>query len=108
MRDGLYKVEFKTLLGAGSGVVVLQDGRLRGGDAALYYVGTYGIEGNAFLANVVTNRHTNYPGIVSVFGIDRVHINLKGTFEEDTITALGTAAEAPNIKFQARLQRISD
>jgi hypothetical protein len=41
MQNGLYWVEFRTPLGSGAGVVVLQDGNLRGGDSSMYYFGTY-------------------------------------------------------------------
>lgn len=108
MRDGLYKVDFQTPLGAGAGVVHLQGGRVWGGDAGLYYVGTYAIAGSQFNADVVTDRHTNYPDIVSVFGKDRVHIRLKGTWTGDTAHAAGSAPEAPGIAFQAVLTRIAD
>jgi hypothetical protein len=108
IRDGLYKVEFHTPLGAGAGVVHLLDGKLRGGDAGLFYTGSYATDGNNFMANVATDRHTQMPGIVSVFGIDRVHITLRGTYQGEVIDAAGVAAEAPNVPFKARLQRIGD
>ncbi len=34
MQNGLYRVEFRTPLGSGAGVVVLQDDNLRGGDSS--------------------------------------------------------------------------
>lgn len=108
MRDGLYKVLFQTPLGAGAGVVHLQAGKIRGGDAALYYVGSYQSDGEKFSADVVTDRHTQMPGIVSVFGKDKVHIRLTGKVSGDTVTVQGSAAEAPGVGFQATLARISD
>jgi hypothetical protein len=104
--DGLYKVEFNTPMGAGIGIVCLDGGKLRGGDSGLFYVGSYGSDGDRFIANVTTGRHTAIPGTISVFGVDRVHITLKGTHTGDIIDASGTAAEAPNIPFKARLQKI--
>jgi len=108
MRDGLYKVFFATPLGAGAGVVHLMGGRLWGGDAGLFYIGKYQVAGEKLDAEVVTNRHTQIPGLVSVFGIDRVHIRLKGEVRNDTIQAIGTAVEAPGIQFRAELSRIAD
>jgi hypothetical protein len=108
MQDGLYKVQFQTPLGAGAGVVHLQGGKLWGGDSALYYVGTFTQVGDQFSAEVVTDRHTQYQGLVSVFGKDRVHINLRGASKENSAVATGTAIEAPGIAFKAMLSRLTD
>jgi hypothetical protein len=108
MDDGLYKVEFQTPMGFGSGVVFLQGGKLRGGDAGLFYIGTFGQNGTEFTADVVTDRHTQYPGLLSVFGKDRVHIKLKGQSSGNTGQVQGTAVEAPGVTFTAKLSRIAD
>jgi hypothetical protein len=108
MRDGLYKVQFQTRMGIGFGVVYARAGNLWGGDAALYYVGKYSLSGNTISAKVETNRHSNAPGAVSVFGVDHVLITLNGTVNGDTVTTSGKAAEAPGISFDATLTRIHD
>lgn len=108
MRDGLYKVEFKTPLGSGAGVLHVLQGKVWGGDAGLYYVGTVNENGDRFTATVRVDRHTRHPGISSVFGMDRVNITLDGSTQGDQGTAKGTAKEAPGILFQAQLKRISD
>jgi hypothetical protein len=108
MRDGLYKVHFQTPLGWGAGVVFGAGGKLWGGDAGLFYVGTYSVDGNNVTAEVRTNRHTQSTGIVSVFGRDQVKITLKGVSEGDIVKLSGKAAEIPNIAFTAELTRISD
>jgi len=108
MRDGLYKVQFDTQRGTGSGVVFLQGGKLRGGDSRTYYVGTYAENGRQFTARVTTDQHTDVPGMSSVFGVDRAHITLLGTSTVDSAEMTGTAAEAPGISFRARLMRIAD
>jgi hypothetical protein len=108
MRDGLYKVQFQTPLGWGAGVVFAQGDKLWGGDAGLCYVGTHSQDGNQVTAKVKTFRHTQHPGIQSVFGRDQVNIELKGTAEGDSVQCSGTAPEAPGVKFSATLQRVSD
>jgi hypothetical protein len=108
MRDGLYKVQFQTPRGMGTGVVYAQAGKMWGGDAALYYVGTYTQSGENLSAHVETNRHSQVPGVVPVFGIDKVTIKLEGSVKGDTVTCQGTAAQAPSVTFQAVLNRISD
>ena len=41
MREGLYKVEFHTVHGTGTGVVYATAGKLRGGNSAFAFVGNY-------------------------------------------------------------------
>jgi hypothetical protein len=108
MRDGLYKVEFKTPLGFGAGVLHLVAGRMWGGDSILYYVGDLQEEGNRFKAAVRVDRHSHYPGVASVFGMDRVTISLNGTSTGDVGTANGVAKEAPGVSFQVQFKRIAD
>jgi hypothetical protein len=107
MKDGLYKVQFHTQLGTGAGVVVLQGGKLRGGDSRNFYVGTYSENGSRVTAQVTTDTHTDMPGLRSVFGMDPVHLSLSGTVNSDSAEMTGTAAEAPGISFGAALTRIA-
>ncbi len=59
MKDGLYNIEFATHLGSGAGVVVLRDGKIRGGDSSMYYVGDYSLDGDAVRASVSVSRRHN-------------------------------------------------
>ncbi|MBX3476688.1 MAG: hypothetical protein KF910_03720 [Brevundimonas sp.] len=108
MQNGLYGVHFITPLGVGAGVVVLRDGKVQGGDAGIYYDGTYSIEGDKFSANLRTDRHTPIPGVVSVFGVDKVDIILKGQFVGTVATVEGTSPQAPGLTFQATLKKLAD
>ncbi len=108
MKEGLYKVEFATQRGAGTGVALLSNGRVRGGDAGQYYVGTYTLSGNTLSAELTTDRHTSGPGHVSVFGADRVHIHLSGKIDRSRIVSTGTSPQAPGLAFQAILTHLAD
>jgi hypothetical protein len=113
MRDGLYRVMFQTQFGRGSGVMHLQGGRMWGGDASMFYVGTYTEEKDGLIASVTVGRHTKKPMSRSVFGVDRVSITLSAKPAEghaggDTYNFTGTAAEAPRVSFTGMLQRVSD
>jgi hypothetical protein len=108
MQNGLYKVEFQTPLGVGAGVVFLQNGKIHGGDSAMFYVGNVAETGNDLTAEVEGKLHTNVPGMSSVFGANHTHINLKGKGSGNAATFTGTAKEAPGIAFQAKLTKISD
>lgn len=108
MRNGLYSVHFQTPLGMGAGVVHALDGRMWGGDAGLYYVGTYSTDGDKLTATVTTDRHTPRGDITSVFGVDKATIQLDGLVSGDSIATNGTSPQAPGINFTAKLERISD
>lgn len=105
-QDGLYGVQFQTQRGAGTGVVFLHEGILRGGDSMMYYTGTYQLSGNSFTGEVHAGVHARPAGMASVFGRDDVHITLKGTFSGDNATLTGTAKEVPGAQFSAHLKKI--
>eukprot|EP01012_Entosiphon_sulcatum_P040403 TRINITY_DN54054_c0_g1_i1.p2 TRINITY_DN54054_c0_g1~~TRINITY_DN54054_c0_g1_i1.p2 ORF type:complete len:149 (+),score=11.47 TRINITY_DN54054_c0_g1_i1:145-591(+) len=108
MKEGLYKVEFQTMLGAGFGVVYLKGGALHGGDTGMYYVGTYELQGDNLVASVSVDSHTKSSVISqSVFGVDKANITLKGTALGDTISTTGSAKEAPGVSFRANLTFLS-
>jgi hypothetical protein len=73
----------------------------------MFYAGTYAELNGKFSATVHAGKHTNIPGVSSVFGVDSLHISLSGTANGDAATAQGTAAEAPGVAFQAALSRIN-
>jgi hypothetical protein len=106
MKTGLYKVSFKTPIGTGAGVVVLENGMIRGGDSMMFYRGTFTEIGGKFVAEVAAGKHTTIPGMGSVFGRDNVSISLGGTNTDTTATTTGTAKEVPGVKFEAELTLI--
>jgi T3SS negative regulator,GrlR len=108
MENGLYKVEFQTPLGAGAGVVFLQNGKIHGGDSAMFYVGQVSAQGDDLTAEVEGNLHTQAPGMQSVFGVNHTHINLKGKGAGKAANFTGTAKEAPGVTFKAKLTKLSD
>ena len=75
---GLYKVAFQTQLGEGVGIVVLEGGSLRGGDAVYAWVGTYEEPNGGFDAKVSIFRHTPGEAAASVFGVDDAVVQLNG------------------------------
>ena len=104
LQPGLYKVEFRTKLGSGTGVLVIEQGRVRGGDSSLAYSGTYEEKGDNFSAKVNVARHSS--GLASVFGIDNVSITLSGVSAGTSAQAKGTSPQAPGISFEAHLSRL--
>lgn len=105
---GTYKVEFTTPLGRGFGVVVVEGGKVRGGDSGMLYVGSYQETGDEFSAKIEISRHSNTGAESSVLGVDNATINLSGRSRGNVITTQGSSPQAPNVPFQALLSRIAD
>jgi hypothetical protein len=108
MRDGLYKVDFHTVHGTGSGVIYAADGKLRGGNSAFAFLGSYSRNGETILAKVSTQRHNHDPSFKPLFGIDRITLTLKGIACGDMLDFEGTALQAPGVNFKAVLTLISE
>ena len=113
MRNGLYSIHVSLQdgrIGKGSGVVVFRDGQIVGGDAYLYYTGTYTVKDNIFKGEILVQRHTPSPDITPLFGgPDPVGIGVSGTFTETSAVMNGTAlvGKASQI-FGATLRRLAD
>ena len=106
LRNGSYSTWFRTPQGEGTGIVVLSDGKLTGGDTVLAYNGTYFQNGDRFSASVRTQRHS--PGQPSVFGIDNLDLTLIGKSTPTTASCAGTAKQAPHLPFEATLVPMAD
>src|SRR5262245_60430677 len=106
LKDGTYSVWFKTPSGEGTGIVVLSEGKVVGGDTVLTYTGTFAVEGNRFTATIKTNRHAQ--GQPSVFGLDDLTITLEGSCNSSSVAqCAGFAAECPGLPFEATLLRVA-
>jgi hypothetical protein len=106
LENGNYSAWFRTSLGEGTGVVMLKDGEITGGDTVLAYTGSYSQDGNVFTVDIATKRHT--PGQLSVFGIDNVDLTLVGKSTPTVASCRGTSRQAPGMAFGATLIRITD
>jgi T3SS negative regulator,GrlR len=107
LRNGSYSAWFRTPKAGGTGIVVLNDGKLTGGDTVLAYTGTYFQNGDRFSASVRTQRHS--PGQPSVFGIDNLDLTLIGRSTPTTASCAGTAKQAPDLMlFVATLVPMAD
>lgn len=94
MKNGLYSVH--VMLGdgrseKGSGVMVCRDGSLRGGDAYLFYVGSYEIRGETIVGEVLVDQHTPSPEATPLFGGRQVGIGFTGRQSGERYILDGTA-----------------
>src|SRR3981189_1894192 len=113
MKKGLYSVHVSLLdgrSGKGSGVVLFRDGKILGGDAYLFYTGTYSVKGDSFKGEVLVQRHTSSPDANPLFGGPApVGIGVSGTFTDTTAVMNGTAlvGKASQI-FGATLRKLAE
>jgi T3SS negative regulator,GrlR len=113
MRNGLYSIHVSLQdgrSGKGSGVVVFRDGKIVGGDAYLFYTGTYAVKDDTFKGEVLVQRHTSSPDVNPLFGgPNPVGIGVSGTFTDTRGVMNGTAlvGKASQI-FGATLRKLSD
>ena len=108
LREGLYKVEFHTVHGTGTGVVYATAGKLRGGNSAFAFIGNYVDRDGGIQVRVSTQRHNPDPAFRPLFGIDNITLTLRGTENGDMVDFEGTALQLPGVTFTAILTRIGD
>ena len=104
LQDGQYAAWFKTPRGEGTGILLLANGRITGGDSVLAYSGSYQVEEDRFTAVVSTRRHT--AGQPTLFGVDEVQIEVAGKSTGVTASCTGAARQAPELPFEATLIRV--
>ncbi len=113
MKNGLYSIHVSLQdgrVGKGSGVVLFRDGKILGGDAYLFYTGSYTSKGNTFKGEVLVQRHTSSPDTNPLFGgPSPVGVGVSGTFTDTTAVMDGTAlvGKASQI-FKATLRKLAE
>jgi len=113
MKNGLYSIHVTLQdgrAGKGSGVVLFRDGKILGGDAYLFYVGSYTVKDDTFKGEILVQRHTPSPDITPLFGgPSPVGIGVSGTFTDTAAELSGTAlvGKASQI-FTATLRKLAD
>jgi hypothetical protein len=108
LREGLYKVEFHTVHGTGTGVIYATSGKLRGGNSAFAFSGNYTGKGDDILVKISTQRHNEDPAFKPLFGTDMITLTLKGQENGDMVDFEGSALQLPGVAFKAVLTRIGD
>jgi hypothetical protein len=115
MKNGLYSIHVTLLdgrVGKGSGVIMFREGQILGGDAYLFYTGSYTVKDNTFKGEVLVQRHTTPRDDDSpLFGGSAapVGIGVSGTFTDTRAVMNGTAlvGKASQI-FAATLHKLAD
>lgn len=97
------------------GIVVLETGRVFGGDSAMAYVGTYEVAGSRITARVRSwtwNKHYAESGMENVFGMTGsvdYHAVLEGERDGDDLVQGAIYPEGnPEFRLGAVLKKIAD
>jgi T3SS negative regulator,GrlR len=108
MRNGIYRVEFRSGRRISpSGLVVLKDGSVNGGDDGFVYRGTYNVEGQKVTAQIGISKHN--PGAQSIFGpIDKYTLALTGTTAANIFTLSGGVTGRQDLTIEIRGSRLAD
>src|SRR5882724_3971777 len=92
--NGLYSIHIRMLDGVDgglTGVMLLNDGRILGGDAFFYYLGTYTSENGRWKGQILNQEHTPAKGENPVFGGHDVGIGFSGTCDDQGASLEATA-----------------
>jgi hypothetical protein len=84
--NGLYSIHLRTLDGVDgglTGIMLLSNGRILGGDAFFYYLGTYTSANGRWKGQILNQEHTPAKGENPVFGGHEVGIGFSGTCDEE-------------------------
>ena len=94
IKNGLYSIRIEMNDGArgrATGVIILRDGRILGGDAYFYYTGSYAFKNGKWRGELITREHTKAVGKKMIFGGREVGCGFTGLYSDDTAEVSGTA-----------------
>jgi hypothetical protein len=95
MLEALWSVGFVTGQGLyGAGVVIFETGRVFGGDASFYWVGSYSVRGGAITGEVDVRCHRE--GLPFIFpGLDGGRVRFTGSIASPTMLLTGSLVNNP-------------
>lgn len=95
----------------GGGIVVLETGRVLGGDLGMTYVGDYKVtpDGKQVTAKVRVRRYRNIPGHQSVFGpLDLFELDLHGIPAREVMIMEGNIVGHPDKRIHISFHRLEE
>lgn len=105
--NGLYTVTIEMLdgkQGHATGVLVLCDGQIMGGDSYFYYTGRYTFERGKWRGELITHQHSEAVGINLAFGGGDVTCGFTGKYSRGAAEVQGTALVGKtSVWFRAKL-----
>jgi T3SS negative regulator,GrlR len=90
----------------GAGVVVLENGTVRGGDSSYYYVGDFRVKDETLTANVSINHYAG--PLNNIFGpVKQINVALSGNVSYEEFTLTGSSIETSQPVF-VKFKRIAE
>jgi hypothetical protein len=93
VQNGLYtaRIEMRDAKRSyATGVLVLYDGRILGGDTHFYYTGSYSFKNGKWRGELITHQHTKAIGVTMLFGGREASCGFTGTNSEGKAEVDGT------------------
>jgi hypothetical protein len=110
--NGLYSIHLRMLdgiAGGNTGVLLLHDGRILGGDAFFYYLGSYTSANGRWKGQMLNQEHTSTQGEGQLFGGFEVGIGFSGTCDPGGAQIEATAlAGKRSMRFTATLKLLRE
>jgi hypothetical protein len=112
IKNGLYSIHIRMLDGidgGNTGVMVLHDGLIRGGDGFFDYLGSYTSANGRWKGELVNHEHTPSQGERPLFGGYEVGIGFSGTYTDEGAVAEATALVGKrSIRFSAAMKKLAE
>lgn len=107
MEEGIYSVTFESSSREwGIGLVVVENGKIQGGDLSFIYRGKYKIDGDLLKADIHVSHYRGEP--ISIFGsIMDFNLRLSGNFTGNSFKIKGSIVEQPQFLIQVTGEKVS-
>ena len=94
VKNGLYSIRIEMRdgkRGHATGIIILSDGHILGGDSYFYYTGSYSFKNGKWRGELITHQHTEAVGVNLAFGGREVACGFTGTYSDRGAEVEGTA-----------------
>jgi hypothetical protein len=108
LATGLFKLSIETPTGTDYGVAYMADGKLRGGDSGMAYVGTYKLNGDKLTAELCVTQAPPRARLRLRAGLQRHGGADGGAGGGITADVRGSSRDMPSVRFSARLSHIAE
>jgi hypothetical protein len=106
---GLYKFAFKTARGTGCGVMfATESGKLYGGNSGSSFIGSYSVEGEEIVSEMMMSRHNHDPAYAPMYPVDNVVMTFRSRWKGGELHSRGGTAALPGVVFESVLTPIND
>jgi T3SS negative regulator,GrlR len=108
VKNGLYSIQIQMIdgdrRGHATGVLVLLNGNILGGDTNFYYTGSYTFKDGKWRGELTTRQHAEAIGVRLLFGGREVTSGFTGIYFHDAAEVNGTALVGKtSVSFTAKL-----